>query len=147
MNYRGVTADPKAAAETLAARCEAEPGLVLTEIMGRLRARAEDVVCVLGGQSVRFELLLTGWTVHEAWLVISSMGNVAVVTDRAMLGSDQRPHAVFRGEPVEVLRVVLGVTPLEDAVAAGVFIPFVPVARFSRLLRLVSQDLLVLAGA
>ncbi|HVF73994.1 MAG TPA: hypothetical protein VM938_03010 [Acidimicrobiales bacterium] len=69
------------------------------------------------------------------------------MTRREMLGCDRRPHVLFRGRPEDILAVALGVTPVEQAVARGVFIPLVPVARFTRLLRLVSQDLLAMADA
>lgn len=130
------------AVEELAARCEAQPGSVVRDLLADLRARPDELVAVLLGDALRVELVLRGWTEHETWLVFTPMGNVAVVADRAALGCDDRPHVLFRGTPEDVLRVVLGVTSQADAVAAGVFIPLVPVARFGRLLDLARRSLL-----
>lgn len=135
------------AVEELAARCEAAPGSVVTDLLARLRTRGDELARLLRGEPLRVELLFTGWSVHEAWIVFSRSGNVAAVTERSLLGCDTRPHVLFRGTPEDILRVALGVTRVDEAVAAGVFIPLVPVARFKRLMQLVGRDLLAIADA
>lgn len=137
--------DRTKAVEVLAARCDAEPGAVVSELLARLRKRSDDLVRILAGESLRLEIALTTWTVHEAWIVFSPLGNVVAVTRREMLGCDRMPHVLFRGRPADILAVALGVTPVEQAVARGTFIPLVPVARFTGLLGLVAQDLLAIA--
>lgn len=125
----------------LSARCESRPGSVVTDLLARLQARADELMRILRGEPLRIELICTGWTVHEAWLVFSPLGNVTAVTHRDLLGGEARPHVLFRGTPDDILRVVLGVTPVPEAVAGGVFLPLVPVARFERLLRVVGREL------
>lgn len=140
-----MTPDRRKAVEVLAARCDAEPGAVVNELLARLQRRSDDLARILAGESLRFELALTSWTMQEAWIVFSPLGNVAAVARRDMLGRDRRPHVLFRGRPADILSVALGVMPVEQAVVQGIFIPLVPVARFTRLLRLVAQDLLAMA--
>lgn len=143
LNYHRM--EREKAVEELAARCEAAPGSVVTALLGRLRPRADELARLVRGEPLRIELAVTGWTVHDAWIVVSPLGNVAAVTDRSLLGAEGRPHILFRGPPDDILRVVLGLTRLDNAVAAGVFIPLVPVARFKRLMQLVGRELLRIA--
>ncbi len=135
--------DRALAVKLLAARCEAEPGTVLSELLGRLRARSDDLLRALRGEPMRVELLHGG----ETWLVFTALGHVTAVRDKALLGCDQRPHVLLHGDPEAVLRMAVGLLPLEAAVERGVFIPLVPVARFKRVQRLVAQELLALAEA
>jgi hypothetical protein len=132
---------PDAAVEVLARRCDQRPGSVLEDLLARLYAKPDQLAKLLRGEAVRVELLLAEREVPETWIVFTALGHVATATQTSSLGADYRPHVLFRGTAEDVLRVVLGVTPLERAVYSGVFMPFIPVNRFSRLLDFLAAEL------
>lgn len=137
---------PETAVEVLARRCDERPGSVLEDLLGRLYAKPDQLAKLVRGEAVRVELLLAERLVPETWIVFTALGHVATATQTSSLGADYRPHVLFRGSAEDVLRVVLGVTSLERAVYSGVFMPFIPVNRFSRLLDFLATELMDMAA-
>lgn len=137
---------PEAAVEVLARRCDERPGSVLEDLLGRLYGKPDQLAKLVRGEAVRVELLLAERHVPETWIVFTALGHVATATQTSSLGADYRPHVLFRGTAEDVLQVVLGVMSLERAVYSGVFMPFIPVNRFSRLLDFLAAELLDMAA-
>jgi hypothetical protein len=138
--------DRDEAVKVLASRCDEHPGSVLEDLLARLYRKPDQLTKLLRGEAIRFELLLAERQVPETWIVFTALGHVATATRTSSLGADYRPHVLFRGSAEDVLEVVLGVTPMEQAVYAGVFMPFIPVNRFSRLLDFLAAELTEVAA-
>lgn len=126
--------DRRRAVHLLLRRCDERPGGLVRDLLGRLHHEPERLSRLLGGEPLRFELALSGPTSTELWVVFTAHGHVVTATQRTALGSGYRPHVLLQGSAADVLRVVLGVTPLERAVYSGILLPFVATPRVNRVL-------------
>lgn len=138
--------DRRRAVQLLLRRCHEGPADLVRDLLTRLHQEPERLSRLLGGEPLRFEIVLAGPTREELWVVFTAHGHVVTATQRSQLGSGYRPHVLLRGSPADVLRAVLGVTPLERAVYSGVLLPLVAAPRIKRVLDHVATRLVDLVG-
>lgn len=126
--------DRRRAVQLLLRRCQDDPVALVGDLLTRLHHEPERLSRLLGGEPLRFEIVLAGPTPVELWVVFTAHGHVVTATQRSQLGSGYRPHVLLRGSYADVLRAVVGVTPLERAVYSGVLLPLVAAPRIKRVL-------------
>lgn len=126
--------DRRRAVQLILRQCDQRPGDLVRDLLNRLRHEPERLSRLVDGEPLRFELALSDAAFGELWVVITAHGHVVTATQRSALGSGYRPHVLLRGSSADVLRAVLGVTPLERAVYSGVLLPLVPAPRIKRVL-------------
>lgn len=126
--------DRRRAVHLLLRQCEQRPGELVRRLLTRLHHEPERLSRLVDGEPLRVEIVLSDPSPSELWVVFTAHGYVVTATQRSALGSGYRPHVLLRGSSADVLRVVLGVTPLEPAVYSGVLLPFVPARRIKPVL-------------
>lgn len=126
--------DRRRAVQLLLRRCQESPADLIRDLLTRLHHEPDRLSRILGGEPLRVEIVLSGPAPEELWVVFTAHGHVVTATQRSQLGSGYRPHVLLRGSHAEVLRAVLGVTPLERAVYSGVLLPLVAAPRIKRVL-------------
>jgi hypothetical protein len=115
---------------------------VLTALLDRLREMPDAVAAALGGDALRVRLSISSPRVVEAWVMFSSDGHVAMVSEGAFSTRRFAPELVVQGSGRSIMSTILGL----GAADALVLIPLVPTERFERLLPLIAEELVKLAA-